>query len=401
LHTPRNLDNLIATRGVRGRRVFLRADLNVPMKDGRVTDDTRVRASIPTLRRLLDAGARVGLASHLGRPKGERRPELTLAPVADVVARHLGQPVAFCGECIGPEAERAMNDLADGEVVLLENLRFHPGETENDPDFAAQLAALADVYVNDAFGTAHRAHASTTGIVPLVEDSAAGELLSAELQHLQVVLDPQRPLLCLLGGAKVSDKLGVLAALAPRADVIAIGGAMAYTFLAARGEEVGASLVEPDRFDDALRVTAAAEAAGNRLLLPRDHVVARAVSSDAEHRTVDRIPAGWVGVDIGPKTAKLYADEARRAATILWNGPMGVFEIDAFAKGTETVAQGVAESAGRSVVGGGDSLAAINKLGIGDRIGHLSTGGGASLEYVQGLELPGVAALERPAPDRP
>jgi phosphoglycerate kinase len=400
LHTPRNLDNLIATRGVRGRRVFLRADLNVPMKDGRVTDDTRVRASIPTLRRLLDAGARVGLASHLGRPKGERRPELSLAPVADVVAQHLGRPVAFCGECIGPEAERAMSDLADGEVVLLENLRFHPGETENDPDFAAQLAALADVYVNDAFGTAHRAHASTTGIVPLVEDSAAGELLSAELQHLQVVLDPQRPLLCLLGGAKVSDKLGVLAALAPRADVIAIGGAMAYTFLAARGEEVGASLVEPDRFDDALRVTAAAEAAGNRLLLPRDHVVARAVSSDAEHRTVDRIPAGWVGVDIGPKTAKLYADEARRAATILWNGPMGVFEIDAFAKGTETVAQGVAESAGRSVVGGGDSLAAINKLGIGDRIGHLSTGGGAALEYVQGLELPGVAALERAAPDR-
>jgi phosphoglycerate kinase len=394
--TVPSLDSLIADPGVRGRRVFLRADLNVPMKDGRVTDDSRVRASIPTLRKLLQAGARVGLASHLGRPKGERRPELSLAPVAPVVAELLGRPVAFCSECTGPEARAAMDALGDGEVVLLENLRFHAGETKNDPAFAAQLAELADVYVNDAFGAAHRAHASTTGMVPLVAARAAGELLTRELENLSVVLDPERPLLCLLGGAKVSDKLGVLEALAPHADVLAVGGAMAYTFLAATGHAVGESLVEADRMDDARRVLEAAERSGNRLLLPRDHVAARAIEEGAETRVVEEIPDGWMGVDIGPQTAAQYADEARAAATILWNGPMGVFEIDAFSKGTETVARGVADSAGRSIVGGGDSLAAINKLGLADRIGHLSTGGGASLEYVQGLTLPGVAALEAP-----
>jgi phosphoglycerate kinase len=390
-----SLESLIAGGRLRGRRVFLRADLNVPMKAGEVTDDTRVRASIPTLTRLLDAGARVALASHLGRPKGERRPEMSLAPIAKVVAERLGRPVAFCSDCVGPEAERAVAALSDGEVVLLENLRFHAEETGNDPAFAAQLATLADVYVNDAFGTAHRSHASTAGMVPLVEDCAAGGLLESELAHLSVVLEPTPPFLCLLGGAKVSDKLGVLEALAPRADVLAIGGAMAYTFLAARGESVGASLVEPNRFDDAKRVVAASEAAGNRLLLPRDHVIAQAVSADAEARTVETIPDGWLGLDIGPLTAADYAREARQAATILWNGPMGVFEMDAFGHGTETVARGVAESAGTSVVGGGDSIAAINKLGLGSEIDHLSTGGGASLEYVQGLELPGVAALDR------
>ncbi len=394
--TVPSLDSLIADPGVRGRRVFLRADLNVPMKDGRVTDDSRVRASVPTLRRLLAAGARVALASHLGRPKGERKPELSLRPVADTVAEHLGRPVAFCPECEGPEAQQAVDALGDGEVVLLENLRFHAGETGNDPDFAARLAALADVYVNDAFGTSHRAHASTAGMVPHVAHRAAGDLLASELRNLRVVLEPERPLLCLLGGAKVSDKLGVLEALAPRADVLAVGGAMAYTFLAAAGEPVGDSLVEPDRIEDARRVVQAAEKAEKRLLLPSDHVVARAVEQGAETRTVDTIPDGWLGVDIGPRTAAAYAAEAQRAATILWNGPMGVFEIDAFAAGTETVAKGVAESAGRSVVGGGDSLAAIHKLGLGAQIGHLSTGGGASLEYVQGLELPGVAALEKP-----
>jgi phosphoglycerate kinase len=393
--TVPSLDSLIASGDLRGRRVFLRADLNVPMKDGRVTDDSRVRASIPTLRRLLDAGARVALASHLGRPKGERRPEMSLAPVAGVVAAQLGQPVAFCPECTGPEAEQAIDALGDGEVVLLENLRFHAGETKNDPDFAAQLAALADVYVNDAFGAAHRAHASTAGMVPQVAQRAAGDLLTKELQNLQVVLEPARPLLCLLGGAKVSDKLGVLEALAPRADVLAVGGAMAYTFLAAAGQEVGDSLVEPDRFEDAKRVVQAAKAAGNRLLLPSDHVVTQAIEEGAPTQLVETIPAGWMAVDIGPATAAAYANEARQAATILWNGPMGVFEIDAFASGTETVARGVADSSAHSVVGGGDSLAAINKLGLGDRIGHLSTGGGASLEYVQGLELPGVAALEQ------
>ena len=392
--TVPSLDSLISNVGVRGRRVFLRADLNVPMRNGQVSDDSRIRASIPSLRRLLEAGARVGLASHLGRPGGKRSAELSLAPIAKLVAQQLGRPVAFCDECVGPVAEQAMNDLADGEVVLLENLRFHRGETENDPKFAARLAALCEVYVNDAFGAAHRAHASTAGMVPLVVDRAAGALLESELRHLQVVLEPERPFLCLLGGAKVSDKLGVLEALASRADVLAIGGAMAYTFLAARGEAVGASLVELDRVGDALRVVAAAEAAGKRLLLPRDHVIARELLAGTEARTVATIPDGWMGVDIGPETAAQYADEAMQAATILWNGPMGVFEIDAFAAGTETVARGVAASAATSVVGGGDSLAAIHKIGVADQIGHLSTGGGASLEYLQGLELPGVAALE-------
>jgi phosphoglycerate kinase len=393
--SARSLESLISQVGVAGRRVFLRADLNVPIKDGRVTDDSRVRASIPTLSRLLEAGARVAMASHLGRPKGERRQELSLAPVAQVVAQQLGRPVAFCDESIGPKAENAVSALSDGEAVVLENLRFDPGETGNDPEFAAALAALADVYVNDAFGAAHRAHASTAGMVPLVADCASGLLLEAELMNLQAVLEPTRPLLCMLGGAKVSDKLGVLEALAERADVLAVGGAMAYTFLAARGEEVGTSLVEPERFADSMRVIAAAEAKGNRLLLPRDHVVARTIEPDAETRIVSAIPKGWMGVDIGPQTAAEYAQEASCAATILWNGPMGIFEIDAFAHGTETVANGVAESRARSVVGGGDSLAAINKLGLGDRIGHLSTGGGASLHFVQGLELPGVAALEQ------
>ena len=308
-------------------------------------------------------------------------------------------PALFAGMqtragCVGTEAEAAVAALGDGEVVLLENLRFHDGETKNEPGFAAQLAALADVYVNDAFGAAHRAHASTAGIAGLVEARAAGLLLESELGHLQVALEPTRPFLCLLGGAKVSDKLGALEALAARADVLAVGGAMAYTFLAAQGHPIGASLVETDRLEDAKRVLTVAEAACNQLLLPTDHVVAAEVRADAEHRTVATIPNGWMGVDIGPETAARYAEEASRAKTIFWNGPMGVFEVDAFARGTETLARGVADSSATSIVGGGDSLAAINELGLGDRIGHLSTGGGASLEYVQGLELPGVVALE-------
>jgi len=388
------LDGLLA-EGVRGQRVFVRADLNAPLRDGAVADDSRLRASLPTLQRLREAGARVIVASHLGRPKGERVAALSLRPVAVRLAQLLGAGVAFCDECVGPPARAAIDELGAGQVLLIENLRFHAGEERNDPDFAKALAALADVYVNDAFGTAHRAHASTAGMVAHFERVAAGDLMDTELRHLQVVRRPNRPLLVILGGAKVSDKLAVLEALAPHADVLAIGGAMAYTFLAANGEATGNSLVEPDRFADALAVQRAAQDAGRRLLLPSDHVVADRFEADAPTRVVTAIPDGSIGLDIGPATASRYAAEAASAKTIFWNGPMGVFEMKPFAAGTRTVATAVAESPATSVVGGGDSLAAIHQLGLEDRIDHLSTGGGASLEYVQGLALPGVAALER------
>ncbi len=389
------LDDLLAERGgVRGRRVFVRADLNVPMRDGRVGDDTRIRAALGTLRRLLAAGARVVLASHLGRPEGRPRPELSLRPVAARLAELLGRPVAFSEECVGPVAEAAAARLGDGELLLLENLRFHAAEEKNEPGFAKQLAALADVYVNDAFGTAHRAHASTAGMPPFVARAVAGDLLRAELDQLRVVREPERPLVCVLGGAKVSDKLAVLEALAPHTDSLLVGGAMAYTFLLAQGLPTGDSRVEPERADAARGVLAAARARGRELLLPVDHVVAQRIQAGAETRVVKEIPAGWRGVDIGPETRARYAAVLGRARTVFWNGPMGIFEIDAFAAGTEAVARAVADSGARSVVGGGDSLAAVNQLGLGGRIGHLSTGGGASLEYVQGLALPGVVALE-------
>jgi len=390
-----NLDSLLAGSGVRGQRVLVRSDLNVPLSGGQISDDTRIRASLPTLTRLLEAQARVVLCSHLGRPKGKIDPELSLRPVAEALSKALSAPVHFCEHTIGPEAEQAVADLADGSLLLLENLRFDAGEEANDPEFADALASLSDVYVNDAFGTAHRAHASTTGVPARVERVASGDLLQAELVHLRVALEPERPFLCFLGGAKVTDKLGVLEALAPRADVLAIGGAMAYTFLAARGEATGSSLVESARIEDARRIEAAAKSAGRKLLIPTDHVVAEKLDANVPTQTVTEIPDGLMGLDIGPETAGAYAAEAAKARTILWNGPMGVFEIDAFAQGTQRVAEAVAASSATSVVGGGDSLAAINKLGLGDQINHLSTGGGASLEFVQGLELPGVAALER------
>ncbi|MFO0687684.1 MAG: phosphoglycerate kinase [Myxococcota bacterium] len=391
----RSLEALLKTTELRGRRVFVRADLNVPLKGGQISDDSRIRASLPTLRKLLAAGARVVLASHLGRPKDAPDPKLSLAPVAQALAAALGVPVTLAPDCVGPEVEAAVARLGSGEVLLLENLRFHREETKNEPGFARALASLADVYVNDAFGTAHRAHASTAGMVAHVPIVAAGDLLAEEVEALSAALHPERPFVCFLGGAKVSDKLGVLEALIERADSVAVGGAMAYTFLAARGEPIGRSLVEPDRFDDARRMLARAEARGCALLLPTDHVVSDRVETGALAEVVTTIPADRLGVDIGPQTAARYAAAAASARTILWNGPMGVFEIDAFSKGTESLARAVAASPARSIVGGGDSLAAVAKVGVGDRIGHLSTGGGASLEFVQGLTLPGIAALDR------
>jgi phosphoglycerate kinase len=391
--TP-NLDQLLA-EGVRGQRVFVRADLNVPLRDGVVTDDTRVRASVPTLKRLLEAGARVVVASHLGRPGGKKVADMSLRPIAPRLAERLGASVSFCEDCVGEDVRVAVDGLGEGQVLLLENLRFHNGEKDNAPDFAKALAAIADVYVNDAFGTAHRAHASTAGMAAHVERVAAGDLLMSEIENLRVIREPDRPLMVILGGAKVSDKLSVLEALAPLADVLAIGGAMAYTFIAAGGGSVGTSLVEPERFEDASRVERASREAGRRLLLPSDHLVAERLEADIPTQCVQTIPEAAMGLDIGPETAERYAQEARQAKTIFWNGPMGVFEIEAFAQGTRTLASAVAASSATTVVGGGDSVAAINQLGLGDQIDHLSTGGGASLEFVQGLPLPGITALER------
>jgi len=390
--TP-NLDQLLA-EGVRGQRVFVRADLNAPLRDGVLSDDTRLRASVPTLKRLLEAGARVVVASHLGRPGGVKVPELSLRPIAPRLSELLGTSVSFCDDCVGDAPAAAIANLEPGQVLLLENLRFHAGETRNDTDFARALASLADAYVDDAFGTAHRAHASTVGVPALLADVAAGELLRSGLRHLRSVREPVRPLLVVLGGAKVSDKIAVLDALAPHADTLAIGGAMAYSFLAARGEGIGNSLVEADSYADARRVEEACHIADTRLLLPTDHVIAEQISPDAPTRVVDKIPEGWMGVDIGPDTARRYSQAAQEARTVFWNGPMGIFEIEPFAAGTETVARAVAAASGLTVVGGGDSLAAIAKLGLGSQIDHLSTGGGASLEFVQGLALPGVSALE-------
>ncbi len=381
--------------GVSGLRVFVRADLNVPLSDGKISDDSRIRASLPTIQKLCAAGARVIVASHLGRPKGQRKTELSLAPVAAELAKQLGVEVHFAPDCVGPEAERAVAALPSGQVLLLENLRFHAEETANDPLFSKALADLADVYVNDAFGAAHRAHASTVGITAFVKRKAAGLLLVKEIEHLNQVLHPRHPFVCFLGGVKVSDKLAALDALVLRADVLAIGGAMAYTFLMSQGISVGKSLVEPDLVSEARRLIDAAKAAGHRLLLPVDHCTAPSLAADATVQIGSEIADGWMGVDIGPKTAALYAAEAQKAATIFWNGPMGVFEVKNFAHGTLAVAEAIANSSGTSIVGGGDSLAAVHQMGFADRISHLSTGGGASLEYIQGKKLPGIVALEK------
>ncbi|MFQ5457697.1 MAG: phosphoglycerate kinase [Myxococcota bacterium] len=386
----------IASLDLSGKRVFIRADLNVPLdSSGAVADDTRIRASLPTVKLALEKGASVILASHLGRPKGKVVSGLSLRPVAARLAELLGRPVALAPDCVGPAVEKQAAALKPGEVLLLENLRFHAGEEKNDPAFARGLAALADVWINDAFGAAHRAHASTAGMAAHSAGRAAGLLLQKEVDALSgLIAGAAKPYIAIIGGAKVSDKLAVLENLIRRTERILIGGAMAYTFLAARGESTGKSLVEPARIEDARALLARA---GARIALPADHVVAGELKAGAPSRPATAIGPADFGVDIGPETAKAYAGEIARARTIFWNGPMGVFEMPPWDRGTLAIARAVAAATDKgatSVVGGGDSVAAITAAGVADRISHVSTGGGASLEFIEGRALPGIAALE-------
>ncbi|HJQ85474.1 MAG TPA: phosphoglycerate kinase [Candidatus Binatia bacterium] len=384
---------------VAGKRVFVRADLNVPLEDGRIADPTRIEATLPTLRFLLERRARLIVASHLGRPKGPT-PALSLRPVAEFLRQALRTRVQMAPDCVGEATERLVDGIGPGEAVVLENLRFHSEEEKNDPAFARRLARLADVYVNDAFGAAHRAHASTAGIAAFVREKAAGFLLRREVEMLSRLLrDPAPPFVAVLGGAKVSDKIGVVENLLGRVQTFAIGGAMAYTFLRAEGRPVGRSRVEEDKIALAAETLARAKQRGVRVLLPLDHLAADRPEPGARTTVVaaDAFPPELLGVDIGPATVEAFRREILAAKTVLWNGPMGIFEIDAFSRGTMAIAEALAETDATTVVGGGDSVAALRRAGKMDAVTHVSTGGGASLEFLEGKELPGLRALEEPA----
>ena len=384
---------MITDLDVRGKKVLVRVDFNVPIKEGTIGDDTRIKAALPTIQYLLDNGAAVILCSHLGRPKGEPDPQFSLKPVAEYLGTLIDAPVSFAEDCIGEKAETAAAVLQPGQVLVLENTRFHAGEKKNDPEMSKQLASLADLYVNDAFGSAHRAHASTAGVTDYLP-SAAGFLLEKEIKYLgNTIASPERPFVAILGGAKVSDKIGVIENLLDKADQILIGGGMANTFFKAQGFDMADSLVEGDAIETARSLLDKAE---GKLMLPVDVVIADAFDAEANSKTMDvgDVPAGWRVLDIGPKTVAAFDDVIAKAGTVVWNGPMGVFEFDKFAKGTFEIAEALARSDAISIVGGGDSASAINKSGLADKITHISTGGGASLEMLEGKELPGLAALD-------
>ncbi len=384
---------------VKGKKCLVRCDFNVPLKDGEITDENRLVGAMPTIKYLVDNGAKVILCSHLGKPKGEAKPELSLAPVAKRLSEMLGKEVVFAADdnVVGENAKKAVSEMKDGDIVLLQNTRYRAEETKNEENFSKELASLAEVFVNDAFGTAHRAHCSTVGAGQFLEERVCGYLIQKEIDFLgSAVENPERPFLAILGGAKVSSKLGVINNLLDKVDTLIIGGGMGYTFLKALGHEIGTSLVEEDKIDYAKDMMAKAEEKGVKLLLPIDIVYASEFAENAEpHVTEGRdIPAGNMGLDIGPKTRELFAEAVKASKTIVWNGPMGVFEFENFANGTKAIAKAMAEADATTIIGGGDSAAAVNQMGFGDKMSHISTGGGASLEFLEGKELPGIAALD-------
>ena len=384
---------------VKGKRVLVRCDFNVPVKDGVITDDNRITASLPTIRKLMNDGAKVILCSHMGKPKGEVKPELSLAPVAERLSEKLGVEVKFAKDdnVVGENAKAAVEAMKDGDVILLENTRFRKEETKNEDNFSKELASLADIYVDDAFGSSHRAHCSTVGVTKYVAESAVGYLMEKEIEYLgNAVENPVRPFAAILGGAKVSDKINVINNLLEKVDILIIGGGMAYTFIKALGGTVGKSLLEEDKVEYAKEMIFKASQKGVKFLLPIDTVIVKEFKNDALSDIVPTglIPDGWMGVDIGPETRSLFTEALKDAKTVVWNGPMGVFEFPNFAKGTEAIAEALAHIDGTTIIGGGDSAAAVNQLGYGDRMSHISTGGGASLEFLEGKELPGVAAVQ-------